>query len=210
MGMEKSGTLSYAAPEIYADIGADTCADVWSLGVVLYVILVGASPFRTSADEVREDIVRRIQGGYYEQRRVAWQNLSESAQDITHKFLIVDETKRLTCREALRHPWVDHVSHLSPRCTSLDGSPVTVALQALAALTHFLYLGMSSFLLSIETRMAGLTIRSLCRVWRLFSVGSMMCTTASWRRWQGPWTLTAMVPSSGQSGSPQLFWRFVD
>lgn len=139
--MEKSGTLSYAAPEIYADIGADTCADVWSLGVVLYVILVGASPFRTSADEVREDIVRRIQGGYFEQRRVAWQNLSESAQDITHKFLIVDETKRLTCREALRHPWVDQVSHLSPRCTSLDGSPVTVALQALAALTHFLHFG---------------------------------------------------------------------
>lgn len=105
--MERIGTLSYTAPEIYANRGASVVADNWSLGVVLYVLLVGASPFRTSGNESREETMRRIQHGDFETRRPAWQNLTHLAQDLVRKFLVVEEAQRLSSKKALRHAWVE-------------------------------------------------------------------------------------------------------
>lgn len=105
--MERVGTLSYTAPEIYARRGCSTLADLWSLGVVLYVILVGASPFRTTGEEPREDTVARIAGGHYDQLRPTWLSLSECAKDIIRRHLVVDESKRLLHRESLRHRWME-------------------------------------------------------------------------------------------------------
>jgi len=68
---------------------------------------VGASPFRSSGNESREETMRRIQQGDFETRRPAWQNLSQFAQDLVRKFLVVEEFNRLTSRSALRHPWVE-------------------------------------------------------------------------------------------------------
>mmetsp|Transcript_45093 Transcript_45093/g.134762 ORF Transcript_45093/g.134762 Transcript_45093/m.134762 type:complete len:714 (-) Transcript_45093:155-2296(-) len=104
--MDRIGTLSYTAPEVYDRRGATVMADCWSLGVVLYVLLVGASPFRTG-EESKEVTVSRIQAGDYDQLREAWRALSTSAQDLIRRLLVVDETNRMTCVEALRHPWVD-------------------------------------------------------------------------------------------------------
>lgn len=105
--MERIGTLSYTAPEIYSNRGANCIADAWSLGVVLYVLLVGASPFRTSGQESREETMRRILAGDFEQRRPAWQNLSKEAKDLVQRFLVVEEKSRLTSKGALRHMWVE-------------------------------------------------------------------------------------------------------
>eukprot|EP00929_Paragymnodinium_shiwhaense_P026183 TRINITY_DN15618_c0_g1_i1.p1 TRINITY_DN15618_c0_g1~~TRINITY_DN15618_c0_g1_i1.p1 ORF type:complete len:852 (-),score=176.82 TRINITY_DN15618_c0_g1_i1:269-2824(-) len=105
--MERIGTLSYTAPEIYAKAGADTIADAWSLGVVLYVLLVGASPFRTTGNEPREETVRRIKAGAFDKARPAWKALSPASMDIVCRFLVVKESHRLTASEALRHRWVE-------------------------------------------------------------------------------------------------------
>lgn len=114
--MERIGTLSYTAPEVYERKGATVLSDAWSLGVVLYVLLVGASPFRTTGEEPRDVTVRRIQAGQYDQSREAWKSLGVEAQDLVRRFLIVDETKRLSSSEALRHGWVDlgHTGVLLP------------------------------------------------------------------------------------------------
>merc|ERR1719456_1533224 len=61
--MERVGTLSYTAPEIYSDKGATTMADMWSMGVILYLLVVGGSAFRHSTDASQKDTVRRIQAG---------------------------------------------------------------------------------------------------------------------------------------------------
>lgn len=105
--MERIGTLSYTAPEIYASQGANTCADNWSLGVVMYVILVGASPFRTHGNETREDTMKRIQQANFETRRPAWMGLTPDAKDLIRKFLVIDENVRLTAKRGLRHPWLE-------------------------------------------------------------------------------------------------------
>jgi len=104
--MERIGTLSYTAPEVYARLGACVLADSWSLGVVLYVLLVGASPFRDTGDEPREETVRRIQAGEYDQARPAWLSLSPGAQDLVSRLLVVEERGRLRSVQALQHPWL--------------------------------------------------------------------------------------------------------
>jgi len=107
--MERIGTLSYTAPEIYAKLGCSTLADVWSLGVVLYVLLVGASPFRITGEEPRQDTIDRISHGRFDTERPAWQWLSEQAKDLIRRFLVVHEAGRLKYGEALRHPWLEQV-----------------------------------------------------------------------------------------------------
>ncbi|CAJ1397946.1 unnamed protein product [Effrenium voratum] len=104
--MGRIGTLSYTAPEIYARRGADLCADIWSLGVVLYVLLVGASPFRITGVESRTETSKRILAGSYDTSRAGWLNCSERAKDFMSKLMLVEEPKRLQVLEALRHPWL--------------------------------------------------------------------------------------------------------
>jgi len=112
--MSRIGTLSYTAPEVYSKKGATVLADAWSLGVVLYVLLVGASPFRITGEEPRADTVKRIQEGDYDKLRVGWRNLSEGVQDLVKCFLVVEESQRLTSSQALHHPWME------PDSPSLD------------------------------------------------------------------------------------------
>lgn len=112
--MGRIGTLSYTAPEIYARRGADTCADIWSLGVVLYVLLVGASPFRITGTETRAETSQRILAGNYDKLRTGWQKCSEKAKDFVSKLLVVEEAKRLDIRKALQHVWLVHSAVSTP------------------------------------------------------------------------------------------------
>lgn len=102
------GTLSYMAPEVYANKGADVAADVWSLGVVLYLILVGANPFRNSQTTTKTATVRRIESGDFDRSRSGWNSLTKDAQSLVYALLQVEEEKRLTCGMALRSVWVQY------------------------------------------------------------------------------------------------------
>mmetsp|Transcript_16922 Transcript_16922/g.39411 ORF Transcript_16922/g.39411 Transcript_16922/m.39411 type:complete len:693 (-) Transcript_16922:188-2266(-) len=135
--MDRIGTLSYTAPEIYANRGADTMADAWSLGVVLYVLLVGASPFRTAASEPREETMRRIQEGLFEKRRPAWQALSDKAQDLVQCLLVVEEAKRMPSHLICRHQWLDAGREVTPRGTPLKADMRSEAAYALKAIRQF-------------------------------------------------------------------------
>jgi len=112
--MENIGTLSYTAPEVYANKGAALAADNWSLGVVLYVMITGTNPFRVPGRKVdREETVRRIKAGDFEQRRQSWVNVSARGQDLIRRFLVLDECERLTCKRALLHKWLEESLHPS-------------------------------------------------------------------------------------------------
>eukprot|EP00747_Dinoflagellata_sp_TGD_P117370 gnl/TRDRNA2_/TRDRNA2_172589_c1_seq1.p1 gnl/TRDRNA2_/TRDRNA2_172589_c1~~gnl/TRDRNA2_/TRDRNA2_172589_c1_seq1.p1 ORF type:complete len:362 (+),score=54.30 gnl/TRDRNA2_/TRDRNA2_172589_c1_seq1:22-1107(+) len=110
--MEKKGTLTYAAPEIYCGTsrGAGTAADSWSLGAVLYVLLVGASPFRWVAGDSNELIMQRIREGNVNRQRTSWNRLSSEGRNLIECLLHVDENGRASCEKAWCHRWLASIT----------------------------------------------------------------------------------------------------
>lgn len=103
--LEKVGTPSYTAPEVYRNMGASHPADVWSLGVVLFMLITGTNPFRRSGRETHQVLARRIVEGDIDRKTNIWRELSELSRDLVGALIVVDEEQRLTCPEALNHRW---------------------------------------------------------------------------------------------------------
>lgn len=101
------GTPQYVAPEIIQQGPGVTythIADMWSCGVILYVLLGGYPPFY---DEHEPTLFKLIRNGQLRFDDPVWTAVSDSAKDLISKLLVVDPSKRLTAEAALRHPWID-------------------------------------------------------------------------------------------------------
>jgi calcium/calmodulin-dependent protein kinase I len=104
------GTPDYVAPEVltwYDDDENGTPygkgSDLWSLGVLLYVILSGCSPF--CADE-EEALLKQVAQAKYEFFENEWKGISEEAKKLISQLLVVDPEKRLTMAQLMEHPWL--------------------------------------------------------------------------------------------------------
>ncbi|CAM45313.1 putative protein kinase [Leishmania braziliensis MHOM/BR/75/M2904] len=122
------GTSFYIAPEVIRGIeeqGAKPLCtnqllvksvDVWSAGVVFYVLLCGRPPFhgqvRTGHD--RRDLLRKIDHGVLFNPKHGWDNISEEAKNLILKMLDRDTSKRITSEEVLRHPFFTNHGYLKP------------------------------------------------------------------------------------------------
>ncbi|KAM7541228.1 hypothetical protein Aperf_G00000031286 [Anoplocephala perfoliata] len=105
------GTPTYLAPEVLTTAGSGSytpAIDVWSLGVILYVCLVGYPPF---TDERKDfDLKTQIIQGHYDFPDRFWRGVSEDAKDLIKRLMCVDPQKRITLEEALLHPWLNDIS----------------------------------------------------------------------------------------------------
>ena len=94
------GTPNYAAPEVINKMPYNGCAaDIWSLGVVCYVILAGCLPFD---EENMVQLFEKVSAGEY--TMPVW--LSEEARAFLRSMLQVDPSKRLTAQELFELPWM--------------------------------------------------------------------------------------------------------
>ncbi|KAL9187781.1 hypothetical protein ACHAXT_006159 [Thalassiosira profunda] len=107
---EEGATTAYCPPEAFDDDSTelDPSVDMWALGVIVYMMLVGRHPFDLDCDASDEEIGRRIK----EQRTPPLKdcpyagNLSPSAHDLISKLMEPDPKKRMTAHDMLHHPWV--------------------------------------------------------------------------------------------------------
>ncbi|KAG6594165.1 CAMK protein kinase [Phytophthora cinnamomi] len=88
-------------------------ADMFALGIVLYILLCGSHPFDTYNNLSDEEIRKRILKGKFRTQSRAWQSISPSARDLIQKLLETDPNKRLSAEQALQHPWLRNLAQLS-------------------------------------------------------------------------------------------------
>ena len=94
------GTMDYIAPEVLREKKFLKAGDIWSLGVILYILLSGTTPFR--GNSVREKYAK-ILTNTYTMTGGMWDTVSESAKDLIRKLMHDDPGQRLTAAEVLRH-----------------------------------------------------------------------------------------------------------
>jgi len=97
------GTPGYVAPEVLAQKPYGKAVDVWSIGVISYILLCGYPPFYDESDSY---LFAQILKGEFEFDSPYWDDISDSAKDFIRRLMCVDVNKRYTCREALQHPWI--------------------------------------------------------------------------------------------------------
>lgn len=97
------GTPGYVAPEVLNAEGYDKEVDMWSVGVITYILLCGFPPFYSeSVPEVFEQIMK----AEYDYPEEYWDEISAEAKDFIDHLLVVDVSKRLTAEQSLNHPWL--------------------------------------------------------------------------------------------------------
>ncbi|XP_055712372.1 calcium/calmodulin-dependent protein kinase type 1 isoform X2 [Phlebotomus papatasi] len=97
------GTPGYVAPEVLAQKPYGKAVDVWSIGVISYILLCGYPPFY---DENDANLFAQILKGEFEFDSPYWDEISESAKDFIRNLMCVNVEKRYTCKQALTHPWI--------------------------------------------------------------------------------------------------------
>ena len=97
------GTPGYIAPEVLQMAGYDKQCDLWSMGVIVYILLCGFPPFYADNDA---QLFEKIKRGEYEFLRPYWDPISAEAKNFIRKMLVVDPKKRYDCDAALEDPWL--------------------------------------------------------------------------------------------------------
>lgn len=96
------GTPYYISPQILKGQYGKEC-DIWSLGILWYVLLTGFPPFKSNnLNEIYKTI---ISDGIEFERRI-WKHKSAESIDFVKKWLIYDPSTRITPTEGLEHPWI--------------------------------------------------------------------------------------------------------
>nr|CAD56895.1 R166.5-like protein [Meloidogyne artiellia] len=132
------GSAEFMAPEVVdAFVGEalkyDKRCDMWSLGVIIYIMLCGYPPFYgecerencgwdqgESCSDCQENLFHRIQGGYFDFPDDEWKHISASAKDLIRHLLVRNVRQRYTAYEVLAHPWVTRGAPKTPLQTATN------------------------------------------------------------------------------------------
>jgi len=96
------GTCFYMSPEVIKGEYNEKC-DVWSLGVLLYVLISGRAPFNGADDNA---IIKKVTDGKFEFKWEGWKNISDDCKNLIKWMLTVDVKTRPSAKEVLQNPWI--------------------------------------------------------------------------------------------------------
>ena len=114
------GTSYYIAPEVLKKSYDNKC-DIWSCGVILFILLTGYPPFNGINES---EIMKTIISGKYKLDTREWKNISEEAKDLTKRMLEYDHNKRYSAEEAWNHPWITKFNIASITYTNHNLIPI--------------------------------------------------------------------------------------
>ena len=97
------GSPEYVAPEILMEEKYGKPVDIWSIGVIAYIVLSGYPPFYNPNMGL---LFKQILTADYTFEMDCWNTVSPKAKDLVSKLLVVEPEKRLTAKQALQHPWL--------------------------------------------------------------------------------------------------------
>lgn len=101
-------TPYYVAPEVLGPEKYDKSCDMWSLGVIMYILLCGFPPFYSNTGQaISPGMKRRIRLGQYSFPNPEWLDVSEDAKQLIRLLLKTDPTERLTIMQFMNHPWIN-------------------------------------------------------------------------------------------------------
>jgi len=120
------GSAEFMAPEVVEafmddserDLAYDKRCDLWSLGIIMYILLSGYPPFSGNCgikcgwnqgepcNACQELLFHSIQDGHFDFPHAEWRDISGEAKDLISKLLVKDARHRLSAEMVLSHPWV--------------------------------------------------------------------------------------------------------
>ena len=104
---QQVGSPSYVAPEVLGGTYNHQC-DMWSAGVILFILLCGEPPFHGNGPA---DIMRKVREGKYAMEQVEWQYVTAAGKDLVSQLMEPSPHFRLTAEEALQHEWWSEALH---------------------------------------------------------------------------------------------------
>jgi serine/threonine protein kinase len=99
----RCGTPTFVAPEILKNIPHDQSADLWSVGVIVYLLLVGYPPFMK---DTQAELFQQIRSCDWKFQEKDWENVSKEAKELVNNLLVADPEQRWTAEEALKCAWI--------------------------------------------------------------------------------------------------------
>jgi len=115
------GTPDYVAPEVLMGEPYDVAVDVWSIGVISYVLLCGFPPFYGDS---QKELFENIMSGRYDFPDPEWTEVSDQAKNFIKRILVVDAEKRYTAQEALADDWMQENTGLKKEIRRLESFSV--------------------------------------------------------------------------------------
>ncbi|XP_068122339.1 MAP kinase-activated protein kinase 2 [Hyperolius riggenbachi] len=104
-----------SAPEVLGPEKYDKSCDMWSLGVIMYILLCGYPPFYSNHGlAISPGMKKRIRMGLYEFPNPEWSEVSDEVKQLIRNLLKTDPTQRMTIMEFMNHPWIMQSMQVPP------------------------------------------------------------------------------------------------
>lgn len=113
----KAGTPYYVAPQVLAG-KYDQLSDMWSCGVIMYVMLCGYPPFFGETDA---EVLAKVRLGNFSFNASDWKNITEDAKTLIRYLLKMNPRDRYTAEQALSHEWIDKKAPKAPNVPLQQG-----------------------------------------------------------------------------------------